>query len=436
MGAAAAPDADIVTEKNARGSGVPVVPGETYDYNIRVRNAGPSQATSISITDPLPSALSFVSSISGCTAPSGYGATVTCPTITVLNVGEEQDFTFTVRLDPVYTGDGTDVGNVATAQALTPDSNPGNNSNSPGSDVPYGVALPSADLALTKTIPGAEDVPPGRHVRLPADGDQHGTLGLLRHPGRRHAARATVLRLRQHRHLHRRRAGDHLRGHDTAARRAAGIRHHGTAVAGLPGRGRGHRQHGDRVGGHERSRHRRQHGVGNRPAPQPTVTLSVSLTLTVSVCVSAWASVCVSVCAHAAVRPHRQAPPSDPSAVRAFAPPGTGALAPPGPDVLLARDRSARRTRTRCRPPAPKPSAGRSQPRASCSCSRSCSWPAGESRPPADRDRGDNIPIRTAIAAVAVKKAAKPGTATPAPAPVGLAIQEDGAQELVGSAQH
>lgn len=123
-----------------------MAPGETFTYTVTVRNAGPSVARKVTVTDPLPTALSFVPSAGGCTA---VGRDVTCGTAATLDPGGIRSWTFTVRLDPAYTGDGTGLRNTATARADTADPNPLDNSGSDG--VPGGrVRPPSADIELAK----------------------------------------------------------------------------------------------------------------------------------------------------------------------------------------------------------------------------------------------------------------------------------------------
>ena len=92
-------------------------PGDSFDYTITVTNHGPSNARSVAVTDRLPSPLSFVSSASGCSAS---GQDVTCPTVTSMAPGASQSFRFTVRLDPAYTGDGSDLDNVGSVVTTTP----------------------------------------------------------------------------------------------------------------------------------------------------------------------------------------------------------------------------------------------------------------------------------------------------------------------------
>ncbi|MCX5127257.1 hypothetical protein [Streptomyces sp. NBC_00347] len=141
--AAARSDLSLVKAVEVRS---PVAPGETFTYTVTVRNGGPSVARKVTVADPLPAALAFVSSPGGCTA---VGRDVTCGTATTLDPGAERSWTFTVRLDPAHTGDGTGLRNTATARADTADPNPLDNSGSAG--VPGGrVRPPTADIELTK----------------------------------------------------------------------------------------------------------------------------------------------------------------------------------------------------------------------------------------------------------------------------------------------
>ncbi|MER7763961.1 hypothetical protein [Streptomyces sp. NPDC097619] len=144
-GGVAAARADLALTKTVQDR-APVAPGETFTYTVAVRNAGPSVARQVSVTDPLPPALSFVSAPAGCTAT---GQQVTCGTEAALAVGGSRSWTFTVRLDPAFSGDGATVRNTATAKAVTADPNQADNSGSAG--VPGGrTAPPTADLELAK----------------------------------------------------------------------------------------------------------------------------------------------------------------------------------------------------------------------------------------------------------------------------------------------
>jgi uncharacterized repeat protein (TIGR01451 family) len=125
----------------------PVVAGNNLTYTITVSNAGPVNATSVSLSDPLPAGTTFVSvtppSGWGCTAPPvGSGGTVTC-TNPVVGLGDHI-FDLVVRVDRSVPA-GTVITNTATVTAATADPNLGNES---------GVATTTvdaaADLAVTK----------------------------------------------------------------------------------------------------------------------------------------------------------------------------------------------------------------------------------------------------------------------------------------------
>ncbi|KPI17740.1 protein of unknown function DUF11 [Actinobacteria bacterium OK074] len=150
------PVADLSTQKKPVGSG-PVAPGETFEYTITTRNAGPSDAGQVTATDTLPAALSFVSSSDRCTA---VGRTVTCGPQAVLAPGTSVSWTFKVRLDANYQGNGSDVQNTASATSTAKDPNPGNDTSTPV-DPPGGVGAPQADLAAGKKPVQSTPVAPG-----------------------------------------------------------------------------------------------------------------------------------------------------------------------------------------------------------------------------------------------------------------------------------
>ncbi|MEV6952880.1 hypothetical protein [Streptomyces sp. NPDC051183] len=144
-GGVAAARADLSLTKAAENR-PRVAPGEAFTYTVTVRNDGPSVARQVTVTDPLPTALAFVSSAGGCSA---VGRDVTCGPVAVLAPGGIRSWTFTVRLDAAYTGDGTALRNTATAVSDTADPNPLDNSGSAGT--PGGrVRPPSADIELAK----------------------------------------------------------------------------------------------------------------------------------------------------------------------------------------------------------------------------------------------------------------------------------------------
>ncbi|MGA4843655.1 hypothetical protein [Streptomyces sp. G45] len=152
-GGVSEPRADLWAAKEPTTS-TPIAPGETFTYAVTATNDGPSRALNTTATDRLPDQLAFVESADGCTAT---GQDVTCGPEGMLEPGASKTWTFTVRLDPGYTGDGGDIRNTAAVSSDTADPAPGNNTAEaglPGS----AVNKPTADLAVTKTAVG--DTPP------------------------------------------------------------------------------------------------------------------------------------------------------------------------------------------------------------------------------------------------------------------------------------
>ncbi|WP_307814458.1 ricin-type beta-trefoil lectin domain protein [Glycomyces sp. YM15] len=147
-GSVAAPSADVSVTKTALGTD-PVTPGQTFAYRLTVRNAGPSTARGVAVTDALPASLAFVSGV-GCTSGTGYGATIACATVGELAVGGDAVYTLTVRLHPAYTGTGADLVDLATATAATADPDTANNTST--ATVPGGsTAAPQASVSITQT---------------------------------------------------------------------------------------------------------------------------------------------------------------------------------------------------------------------------------------------------------------------------------------------
>lgn len=107
----------------------PVTPGNNIVYTITVTNAGPSNAPSATLSDPLPAGTTFVSNTApagwSCTAPAiGASGTLSCSNASFA-LGSAV-FTLTVKSGPT-TPAGTIITNTATA-STSADSSPGNNS--------------------------------------------------------------------------------------------------------------------------------------------------------------------------------------------------------------------------------------------------------------------------------------------------------------------
>jgi len=140
--------ADVSIVKTAAAA---AVAGSNLTYNINVTNNGPSDATSVTMSDTLPANTTFVSEsqLTGpgfiCTNPPvGSGGTVSC-SIATLTAGTSATFSIVVQIAPA-----APIGpssNTATVTTTTPDPTPGNNS----STAITTIALATADLSITKT---------------------------------------------------------------------------------------------------------------------------------------------------------------------------------------------------------------------------------------------------------------------------------------------
>lgn len=138
----------------------PVLAGTNLTYTLTASNEGPSDAASVSLSDPLPAGTTFVSlSAPGgwsCSTPAvGANGTVTCSSALLL-VGSEV-FTVVVAVDPTL-ADGTVLTNTATLTAATSDPNPGDTSATTNTTVNT-----LADLSITKTD-RVDPVAPGQDL--------------------------------------------------------------------------------------------------------------------------------------------------------------------------------------------------------------------------------------------------------------------------------
>ncbi|RST07401.1 DUF11 domain-containing protein [Streptomyces sp. WAC07149] len=147
-GHVAEPSADLAVVKRAVQTAA-IAPGETFDYALTVTNNGPSQADQVTVTDSLPTALSFVSGDATCVS----GRTVTCGPLAHLAPGASVTWVIKVKLDPEYTGNGSDIRNTATVDSLTTDPRPANNTSAAAGPPAGTVKEPTADLEVGKTTP-------------------------------------------------------------------------------------------------------------------------------------------------------------------------------------------------------------------------------------------------------------------------------------------
>lgn len=134
---AAPPVAQVETDKSVEPS-TGVRPGDELAYRVTARNRGPATAQDVGAVDELPAAVHFAGSDDDCTAE---GQLVTCRSGRALAPGESVDFTIRAVLDEDYTGDGSDVVNVATATSPT-DPDGGDPSPGVGIEVDQGGGAP------------------------------------------------------------------------------------------------------------------------------------------------------------------------------------------------------------------------------------------------------------------------------------------------------
>src|SRR6185437_6181469 len=115
--------------------------GQTITYTIVVTNNGPSDTPFVSVADPTPANLTWISNSGACTTafPCSLGAMVS---------GQTKTITSTFQVPSNYTTPGT-ITNTATVSGVTPDSDSTNNS----AMLSTTLGAPSADLAITKTGP-------------------------------------------------------------------------------------------------------------------------------------------------------------------------------------------------------------------------------------------------------------------------------------------
>jgi len=100
----------------------PVTEGTLLTYSLAVTNAGPASATNVTVTDTLPSVVTYLSSSTTQGSCSEAGGTVTCLLGTMANAGTA---TITILTMPGQPGV---VSNTATVTADQTDPNPNNNS--------------------------------------------------------------------------------------------------------------------------------------------------------------------------------------------------------------------------------------------------------------------------------------------------------------------
>jgi uncharacterized repeat protein (TIGR01451 family) len=129
--------ADVAITKT--GTPNPVTEGTPLTYTLVVTNNGPASATNVTVTDTLPSVLTYLSSTTTQGSCSEAGGTVTCLLGTMANAGTA---TITILTLPGQPGV---VANTATVTADQTDPNPANNSSTWSETItaPTGITLHS-----------------------------------------------------------------------------------------------------------------------------------------------------------------------------------------------------------------------------------------------------------------------------------------------------
>jgi uncharacterized repeat protein (TIGR01451 family) len=135
---AVTPRADLLVTKSGAAS---VNAGQSIVYTVVVTNNGPSSATGVSVADPTPAGLTFVSNSGGCTTiyPCALGTMTNGQSVTITS-------TYTTSSGSA----GTSVTNTATASSTTSDPNTANNAATQTTAVNG-----SADLTITKSGPAS-----------------------------------------------------------------------------------------------------------------------------------------------------------------------------------------------------------------------------------------------------------------------------------------
>ena len=127
-----------------------VTPGTNLVYSITATNNGTLDATDVTVTDPTPAGLTFVSNTGACTTP------FPC-VLGTLPAGESRQITTTFAVPPGYSTPNP-ISNTATVTTTVADENLTDNQ----ATVTTPVGASSADLAVSKT--GPANVTPGANV--------------------------------------------------------------------------------------------------------------------------------------------------------------------------------------------------------------------------------------------------------------------------------
>lgn len=148
------PASDLVVQKTGP---TEASAGSNVTYTVTVRNQGAIAALNVTVTDPVPGGMTFVS-VSG---SAGFACDESEGVVICLGasipVGQTATFTFVFNIDP-ENEPGTQLTNAATATSQTPEANEEDNTGSAVTTIPSTLA----DMSVTKTGPTA--AAPGTNV--------------------------------------------------------------------------------------------------------------------------------------------------------------------------------------------------------------------------------------------------------------------------------
>jgi uncharacterized repeat protein (TIGR01451 family) len=125
------------------------VAGGTVTYTLSLVNNGPSTATGVKVTDPLPAGLSFASANASQGSCSASGQTVTCA-LGSLAAGGSAVMTITAHIAPSSAG--ATLANTARASADEPIARPENLTSEASITPTAGPPPAAADLSIVKTV--------------------------------------------------------------------------------------------------------------------------------------------------------------------------------------------------------------------------------------------------------------------------------------------
>ena len=139
-----------------------ILPGGSLTYTLTVSNAGPSDALDVTVSDPTPSGLAFVSNAGDCTTP------FPC-TLAAVPVGATRTITATFIVPPGYTAPAPIV-NTATVSSAATDPDTTNNSATLST-----ALVRDADVEVTKSAPA--NVLAGQTIDVTVSVLNHGPNG-------------------------------------------------------------------------------------------------------------------------------------------------------------------------------------------------------------------------------------------------------------------